>query len=182
VEEILEALGIEKPWGQITAMAGRAGFGSLPLEGAFKDAATERHTAAHQAAAGVEVPDLVDHLRNIRAIALGFDVLASRGGQRLLEGDMRVAHGTGAIRASHLELRFVSAVGSKWVDKSERAVRARRRHDSKEQAILEAMSIARASRNPVVCLGSDGRAIQWFTTDLEWILYTRHPRDTECDE
>jgi hypothetical protein len=167
VEAILSALGVGEPWTQITSVARRTGSGSLPLRAAFKDAASERHTAAHQAGAAVEVTDLEAHIRNARAIALAFDVLGSRGARQLLEGDSQLGSGAAKIHANQLAFRFVEPSRNVWRDIREDAQKARRLHPTMEDAVRAAVGVARGTHDPVVCRGADGIPTDWYPTDLE---------------
>ena len=78
VQELLESLGVEKPWETMTRTAQRIGVASAnPLKNAFTALSTARHSAAHDQSFDIPTGTLKDSLGSALAIGIAFDVVIS---------------------------------------------------------------------------------------------------------
>lgn len=70
-------------WRQMTMLKSRLGFGQLPLDEAFRNGATARHSSAHSGLVDTSISQLTDFHQAELLIALTFDALASRAVRKL---------------------------------------------------------------------------------------------------
>lgn len=138
-----------------------------PLDASFARALERRNMAAHRADAVTEVVDLETFSHDATTLAISFDCLVSRGGQRLLEADQGWARGRSPVRQREIAIAYIVPETGRWKEKRDLAKRAVKVSDTAQDAVAAALEAARSDRRMVVVLGRDGRPTEWRTTDLE---------------
>jgi hypothetical protein len=165
VAGILGALHVADAWNELTALSSRVGLGAVPLRDAFSQGSRLRNAAAHQANANVQPTDLQAFCQQATAIALGFDLLASRAARLLHDSTSPYSQAPRARLAPQIEMVFVEDRAGRYSCRRERVVRALKRHNDREAAWNHAISIARPRFSPVVEQDRSGMPARWMTTD-----------------
>lgn len=165
ISSILTALNVQDAWNEMSTIAQRCGAGSMPLKPAYEQAMRLRHEAAHRPDANVQPWNLKDFCAQALAIALGFDVLASRAARLIRDGDSNIL--AGKIKVStDLKLRFLDADPKGFIERREGVARAIK--ITKEEDVALKLSIANASKTqePLIRRDMSALPIRWIITDV----------------
>jgi hypothetical protein len=165
IGEILKTLNLADAWNEMTRIASRCGFGSIPLRSQFEIAAQLRHKAAHSIRANVQPRDLESFCDSALAIASSFDILASRAVRLLKVGDPVVLTQRAAL-ASTIRLRFVDHRSSGFAEVAEGVTRAQKVSAAKDEAMKAALARALIRNEPVVERNSSGKLLNWRVTEF----------------
>ncbi|MEU5260207.1 hypothetical protein [Amycolatopsis sp. NPDC021455] len=166
VSSIMGALHIADPWGEMSDLAARCGFGGFPLRQAYETLQRNRNNAAHDVRASIQPSDLTSFSNDALAIAMSFDLLASRAARLLNEGDVNFLSGKTKLQAS-IGLRFINLTGGKFSEKKEGSGRAVKVSDNIDVAWKLAISRAVSSREAVVRRNAMGVPVDWRSTDVQ---------------
>lgn len=165
VAQILTAFHAMDAWNEITLIASRCGAGSMPLKAAYDQAMQLRHSAAHNADANTQPRDLQTFCSQATAIALGFDVVASRAARLLKEGDPVIL--AKKVRVSDgLVIRFLDHGSKGYVERKEGVVRAVKITKDADDAVKRAVRNAQKAHEPVVSRDASGLPVSWIPTDV----------------
>jgi hypothetical protein len=173
MEAVLGAFLVKSPWSSLGSVAKRAGFGLPSVRDSFKNAALRRHAAAHDPTTDTRIVDIREFPREAKAIALGFDGVASRSifemrcrnadflsGKILVEG-IRIPIRALEIRASGK----VAEIAPKNI--LETKARARKLYDSVTDALNSIRELARNEGELVVCRDASGIPTDWMLPHLD---------------
>jgi hypothetical protein len=169
LKDILANVGVDAdPWGQMTALAMRAGF---PIQGSLRDVFVQclkdRNAAAHAATSDIPVLRVRSFSKSALAIAFAFDVLISRAARLCYEATADYLRGSKKFRQGDIPLRFLDYRGSDWAEYVENKLsRAVRRQDSLDVARSEAMQRARDRGETVVIRDRNRMPTSWVCADL----------------
>ncbi|QQQ78820.1 hypothetical protein IOD16_10485 [Saccharothrix sp. 6-C] len=165
IAEILRCLQVADAWNEMSNIASRCGFGSLPLKAQFDQGAQNRHSAAHSTSTNIQPVDLENFCKQALAIASSFDILASRAVRLIKEGvgDILVAK---IKLSSHVSLRFIDTQAGKYAEKNEGSHRAFRVHDDLKSAWRETVGRARVDHRPIIQRDAAKFPVDWMVTDF----------------
>ncbi|GLV91812.1 hypothetical protein Slala04_32660 [Streptomyces lavendulae subsp. lavendulae] len=164
IAQIIAAFNVKDAWNEITRIASRCGAGSMPLKDAYDQAMRLRHSAAHRPDANTQPRDLQSFCSQAIAIALGFDVIASRAARLVREGDSAILAEKMKV-SDGLTIRFLDFGPKGFSEKKEGAARAIRVTRDPDDALKRAVRNASKSYEPVVSRNSRGLPVSWVTTD-----------------
>ncbi|MDF9871000.1 hypothetical protein [[Kitasatospora] papulosa] len=164
IASILTALNVQDAWNEITTIAQRCGAGSLPLKPAYDQAMRLRHEAAHRPDANVQPWNLQEFCTQALAIALGFDVLASRAARLLRDGDEEILRGKVKV-SQGFKFRFLDIEARGFVERREGVSRAVKVTKDEEVAVKSAVTNSTKSEEPLVRRDSSSLPVRWFITD-----------------
>jgi hypothetical protein len=157
----LTALGVASGWTKMGALSGRAGLARLSLKADFQSLKVKRNGAAHTPMASVTSSDLEAGINISRAIALGFDILASDA-TRILVASASFGPAKAAIAGMAPRLRFIDeGPAENWAERSEGGARAIRRFPSKPQAVAAVCLRAGVRRETVVVRNGSLVPVEW---------------------
>lgn len=165
ISGILSTFHAADAWNEITSIASRCGSGSMPLKSAYDQAIQLRHSAAHRPDANVQPRDLQNFCSQAVAIALGFDVIASRAARLIRDGDPNISKGKVKI-SGDIRIRFLDAELRGCVERKEGLVRAVSVNKDPVDALRKAVQNASINKEPVVSRGPSLLPTHWITTDL----------------
>jgi hypothetical protein len=165
ISGILAAFHVADAWNEITSIASRCGAGSLPLKSAYDQAIQLRHPAAHRPDANVQPRDLQGFCSQAIAIALGFDVIASRAARLIREGDSGILAGKVKL-AGTVRIRFLDVETRGTVERREGRVRAVSVNKDPSAALKNAVRNATTDKDPVVSRGPSQLPVNWVITDI----------------
>ncbi|MGW1564017.1 hypothetical protein ACWCQ1_47325 [Streptomyces sp. NPDC002144] len=161
---ILAALNIQDAWNEISIIARRCGAGSMPLKPAYDQAMRLRHEAAHKPDANIQPLDLQEFCSQALAIALGFDIVASRAAKLIRDGDQDIL--LGKIKVSqNCTIRFLDAETRGYVERREHAGRAVKVTKEEDAALVAAVANATRAGEPLVRRDLSSLPVQWLITD-----------------
>ncbi len=164
VEELLEALHIDKPWESMGQIGARAGIGTLRQRhrAAFLELAARRHHAAHDPRSDVQPSELEAGLLDVVGLAIGFDGLISMAGERFRTRDQNFLSGKKKITQKELGLIFVEPIGAEIFGvKREDAKKYWRKKDSIEGAIDHARRLCHNQQAIVVTVNNRKVPVRW---------------------
>lgn len=160
VADVLTALHVKDPWGQIDTTAAMAGTSTLPLRGVYESLHGKRNSAAHTGTSSIEVPDLGELVNAARVLAMCFDMLVSA---RVMSIRNNVAWVEGSAKvdlASTLTFDFVAEHPRGW---------AELRRDGRPLKVHSDVTAATSSRltrtgrtSSLVVRLADGRPHDWY--------------------
>jgi hypothetical protein len=161
VSGLMATLCVQKGWQQIDMIATRLSMTLPSSKSAFENAATTRHSAAHDVKTDIQSTQLSDFVREAYAIAVAFDTLVCKAFQRILFADADLLSNGRKIAATDVKLRFVKTDGTVWREFREGATRATRK--TLDQATVTSGALARASAKDecLVSFGHDGIPSGW---------------------
>lgn len=165
VPEMLGAFGVKNGWGNIEAIARRAGFGFLVAEDSFKNAAVRRHEAAHQATAEIQPTDLQFFARDALGLALGYDAILCRSARLVAEGSSGTTP-RNQLLADTVAIRFIERDGSSWREHLEGSANTIRRSQNYQSIESGARGRARARSQLLVVRDGYGNPYRWISTDV----------------
>ncbi|MFE2069600.1 hypothetical protein ACFXDH_45790 [Streptomyces sp. NPDC059467] len=165
ISEILSCLNVKNAWNQITEISQRAGFGGIPLKAEYDSAAQLRHSAAHSPTANTQPADLQGFCEKALAIAIGFDLLASRAARLLRDGDAQILKEKIEL-SKGISLRFLDEVKGGYAEKVEGAPKAVKKHADRDSAWLISMPRSLKANQPLVERNKSGLPVVWATPDL----------------
>ncbi|MFB7327609.1 hypothetical protein [Streptomyces sp. NPDC056190] len=161
---ILTALNVQDAWNEITAIAQRCGAGSMPLKPAYDQAMRLRHEAAHRPNANVQPRDLQEFCSQALAIAIGFDILASRASKMIRDGDQRILQGKVKISQT-FQIRFLDLEGRGYVERRENFGRAVKVTKEEEEALKISVTNATKANEPLVRRDLSSLPVRWVITE-----------------
>jgi hypothetical protein len=136
VRDLLGALLMKDPWGQLSRLAIRFQMTSPDLESDFKNIATLRNAAAHETNPNIEPSDLETMLRVCRTLAISFDFLMCAAVGRMIHGQVSI----GSDKKEDIEasIHWSSLVPSTsgWREIKDGATRARKVWDTAEAGVV----------------------------------------------
>ncbi|MEQ0564945.1 hypothetical protein ABJI51_38210 [Amycolatopsis sp. NEAU-NG30] len=165
VYSILAALNINDPWTEMSDFAARCGFGSLPLKQAYETLQINRNTAAHDVRASIQPNDLTSFSNEALAIAMSFDLVASRAARLLNEGNSALLTAKNKLQSS-IAIRFIDESAGKYREKPEKASRAVKVSSDVEEAWRLAIGRSTSTHEAVVLRGSKGLPVDWYSCDV----------------
>ncbi|WP_261575072.1 hypothetical protein [Frankia gtarii] len=165
IGDMLKAFNIKDAWREIADISSRAGLSILALDSAYDQAQRMRNAAAHRPGASIQPSDLSSFCQTALAVALGFDVLASRASRLIHEGDEDYASQAPCKISPSIHMIFVDDRGGEFFVKKEGGARALKRFDSSESAWNDALARARPSGDVVVERNQAGSPVRWAVTD-----------------
>jgi len=159
VETILNLVGIDRPWGDMTALWKKIDP-ATPAASAktlFTSVTDLRHPAAHQASPALPLANIQTLSRNTLLTALLIDAIVSTSIDDLAAGrPLRKAIG------NQIPIRKLEKDGKKWSETVAKSKRAIRRHDTLALAIKD--SAPRAKKGGELLIAFDGPTIcDWRT-------------------
>ncbi|MFB6706386.1 hypothetical protein ACFCW6_16950 [Streptomyces sp. NPDC056333] len=164
IAQIITAFHAKDAWNEITLIASRCGAGSMPLKAAYDQAMQLRHAAAHRPDANTQPRDLQGFCAQAIAIALGFDIVASRAARLLKEGEAEIL--AGKIKVSDgLAMRFLDTDSKGFIERREGIARAVKITKDSGEALKRAVKNAAKLYEPVVSRNARGLPTAWVTTD-----------------
>ncbi|MER5739789.1 hypothetical protein ACH4Q7_08650 [Streptomyces roseolus] len=164
ISQILTALHARDAWNEITLIASRCGAGSMPLKAAYDQAMQLRHAAAHRPDANTQPRDLQGFCSQAIAIALGFDIIASRASRLLKEGNPEILAGKVKI-SDGVTLRFLDEDSKGFIERKEGVSRAVKVTKDAGDALKRAVTNAAKLNEPVVSRNLRGLPKSWIPTD-----------------
>ena len=167
IHEILSSLWCSDGWGSMGGVASKCNAGVIDLRSAFKNAASRRHSAAHNASAQIEYTEISDFVSEIIAIAMSFDLLASIALRKILNGDKDYINGHKKISNGTVCLRFIEEENGKFKEKvilTKRAVSVSKTLDESKAA---AYPRAKINLEAVVVKDARGLPVEWATPYLD---------------
>ena len=162
VKNFLGIFGVKDGWGVIQQISSAISI-TLPSPGEiFKNAATRRHKAAHNAAADSLLTDLQEFVTQSKVIALGFDALLSRSLRFIDSNDSDFLNEVKNTQLSHLKFRFILERDGKWKEYTPASARAVKADAS--LAVVQAAALIRARTNNEVLVikSANNKLIDWF--------------------
>ncbi|MEU4562362.1 hypothetical protein AB0F72_28595 [Actinoplanes sp. NPDC023936] len=165
VSNILKTLHAADPWNEITLLGSRVGLGSTPLRDAYAQGLRLRNQAAHRADTNIQPTELLTFCQQAKAIALGFDLLASRAARLLHDSTQSFAQQTKNKLSQDISIIFVDHDGRHFVSKRENVGRALKREADETAAWLYAVSKARPKFEAIVLRNKSGTPTRWESTD-----------------
>ncbi|WP_152645232.1 hypothetical protein [Kitasatospora griseola] len=162
---ILATFHASDAWNEITSIASRCGAGSMPLKAAYDQAIQLRHSAAHRPDANVQPRDLQNFCSQAVAIALGFDIIASRAARLIREGDPAILAGKVKLSGA-IKIRFLDAEARGSVERKEGVARAVSVNKDATEALKNAARNASLKKEPLVSRGPSLLPVRWVITDL----------------
>ena len=115
IAAILAALGVDKPWVQLTSVAQRSGFRIAAMETTFGTLLTDRHEAAHKMSKEVINLDIRSYPNSALAFAIAFDAVASRAAAITISGSL-APPSKREVTAADVRLRFVDDTGAGYAE------------------------------------------------------------------
>lgn len=164
IEELLEALQIEKPWESIGQVAARAGVGTLRQRhrAAFAELATRRHHAAHDPRSDIQPSELEAGLLDVVGLAVGFDALLSMAAERFRSRDKDFLEGKKKILQRDLGIVFIEPADNGIVGvKRETSARYWRMEDTMDAAIVKARTLCSQKETLMVISSSRKIPARW---------------------
>ncbi|MEU7571367.1 HEPN domain-containing protein [Micromonospora sp. NPDC049240] len=165
VGNILKTLHAADPWNEMTRLGSRVGLGAVPLRDAYAQGLRLRNRAAHKADSNIQPSELLTFCQQAKAIALGFDLLASRAARLIHDSATSFAQASRPKLADDISIVFVDFDGRRYACKRENARRALKTDLDRNAIWLHAISKARVSYDAVVERDKSGTAIRWESTD-----------------
>lgn len=134
IPAVLKAFRVEAPWQQLVAVAGRAGYASLPMTDFYEEISKRRHNAAHQSGVDTAIGDLQSFAAAARSFAMAFDLLVTTASRKVASGVTR------KTRAGDVSLVFLEAgpSGRRLVDEFGATVASIRRSERLSRVLAEA--------------------------------------------
>jgi hypothetical protein len=148
---ILQTIGTATEWTDITGVVQATGVSVLPTKAVLDDIAKERHKAAHDAGAPIDVIALTPIPKQLLRIGFAFDALLSVGAARILKRSSATTRGRGAVTLTRLVSRSPS--GDSWAQFSgppSGAQRAVKVHRSPLSDAVQAVASAKSGTDDVV--------------------------------
>jgi len=119
VASMLSALGVERPWDQLTDVAKRAGFTRVQsMDSLFAGVLRDRHHAAHRIEKDTLLLDIRSFPNSALAFALAFDAVACRAAA-LCRSQQLGQPATRAVTSADIRLRFLDDTGAGWSESVE---------------------------------------------------------------
>ncbi|MCZ7428074.1 HEPN domain-containing protein [Micromonospora sp. WMMA1949] len=165
VGNILKTLHAGDPWNEMTRLGSRVGLGAVPLRDAYAQGLRLRNRAAHKADSNIQPSELLTFCQQAKAIALGFDLLASRAARLIHDSATSFAQVSRPKLTDAISIVFVDFDGRRYACKKENARRALKIGLDRNAIWLHAISKARVSYDAVVERDKSGTAIRWESTD-----------------
>lgn len=162
IKQFLNIFGIKNGWGKIQQVSSAINVTLLNPEDTFKNAASRRHKAAHNAAADSLLIDLQDFVNQSKVIALGFDCLLSKSLKFIASNDSDFLNENKNVELADLKFRYILHRDGKWKEystlTSTRAVKA-----DVSLPALQSLSIVRAQNNNeiLVVKSASNQLIDW---------------------
>ncbi|MFF0578388.1 hypothetical protein [Streptosporangium saharense] len=164
IAQIISSFHAKDAWNEISLVASRCGAGSMPLKPAYDQAMRLRHSAAHRPDANVQPRDLQEFCSQAIAIALGFDVIASRAARLLRDGDRAIL--SGKIKISDgLVIRFLDEERKGFVERREGRATAIKITRDGDDALKKAIANAAKYSEPLISRNARGLPVSWIVTD-----------------
>lgn len=166
ISDAIGAFNAGDAWNEITSIANRCGAGGLPLKDAYDQATQLRHSAAHRPDADIQPRDLQSFCQQAIAIALGFDIIASRAARLLRKGDAELLIQKSKL-ATSITLRFLDCDDHIITERKEgrkSAVRISRDGDI-DSALKKALLSAEKNADPVILRDSRLLPFSWRIPD-----------------
>lgn len=164
IAQIVSSFHAKEAWNEISSIASRCGAGSMPLKAAYDQAMQLRHAAAHRPDANTQPRDLQSFCLQAIAIALGFDIIASRAARLLKDGNKEILAGKVKI-SDGLKIRFLDEGSKGFSEIREGAARASKISKDSGEAYKTAVQNAVKLFEPVVLRNSKGLPTSWVCTD-----------------
>lgn len=163
---ILKTLHLADAWNEVTVLASRVGLSAaMPLRDAYAQGQRVRNQAAHDVSSNVQPTEISSFCRDAKAIALGFDILASRASRLLHDSASPFTQQPRERLARGISILFIDHIGNQYVSRKEGAKRAIRRFDDRDEAWLKSVEVARRNHQPVVERDRSGTPLRWTSTD-----------------
>lgn len=156
----LSAMGTASEWGDITGVVQATGVSVLPTKAVFEDIAKERHKAAHDAKAMVDIIALSPIPKQLMRLGFAVDALLSVGAARIIQRSRSTTKGRQAVELIRLVHRPGSAETWAQYAGASRAQRQRaaRVHVAPLAEILENVSAMHSGPESVLCVMSPDAA------------------------
>jgi hypothetical protein len=160
--DALSAFAVDMPWAQLSGISSRLGLSGLPAENVFVSLAQRRHQAAHNAASAVSEADLIQSIRDVYGLAIGFDVLLSIAAFQLTKLNVSQPPGFRTVVShSQIPMRFIRPQASGFAEIKEGNTRSTRRNKSAAALVPGATTRARKENGVVVVFDSGGEIVEW---------------------
>ena len=163
IKKILNSFNIADPWRKMTLLSSTIGLTSLPLDNSFKNAASRRHTAAHNTASTIPIQDLYQYIQEAIAIALTFDALISIAKIKLIHENSNFISKTITIDNNSINLSFVKYENNKWKYKRKGKTKAIKTDIDKTTLLSSERPIAQSNNECLIIYDESNNIIDWQT-------------------
>lgn len=162
IKDLLSAFNVGDGWRQLSKISSRANVTALPLDTAFENAASRRHSAAHDASSNIPLTDLQQFVTDALGIAFAYDALLSSVVCAWLKSS-KGSIASMSFDETCVKMRALSCKGVKAVEKKEGAVKATKVHDSLDTGIPLASNRAILAGEVLMVILEDGKIDSWLT-------------------
>jgi hypothetical protein len=161
VTNFMSFLCVEGGWSSIQKVSAKASVTLASPSETFKNAATRRHSAAHNADANSPISDLIDYDNQSRILAFCFDSLISRSVKFIKDRDAAFLGDTKKTNDSHVKIRYIIQHGTTWKEYSDSSVRAVKVEPDLNVLIPQSLSRARSNGEILLVKSTTNKIINW---------------------
>lgn len=160
--DCLASFAIKTPWLQLSGVASRAGLSAIPAKNVFDSLSERRHNAAHNAGAAVSESDLLQSIGDAIALAVGFDVLASRAVELIARQRLAAVAGVYLLNDhATLPLRFVRLVNGRYCEVREGAKKSSRTASDWKALLPDAARRTERSGGGLLVFDDSNALVHW---------------------
>ena len=161
IESMIALLGVDRNrvWNELTARWSQVDHhfpGNTSLKSVFTELAELRHSAAHDGAPNISLPNLSTVSRNVKLACLCIDIVVWQGLHKVVAGPAGAA-----VAGRSTKVRKVVRDGTIWREYAPSATRATRRHNSLDDAMRESVGRAASGEEVVLASNQNGELLDW---------------------
>lgn len=160
IADILKSFQVEGNSAAIGQLTSLIGCPILVPKDFFNNAASRRHTAAHNPNATSSLIDLQDYIVSVKAFALSIDLLICTAIKKIENGTMTIAT---KIRYNDVKIRYVHKIGSDFSERSQNNSSVLKVHSSESDAITSIQGRRNYQGEMIVILDVPSKVYNWFT-------------------
>lgn len=161
IADFLSIFNVNGGWNAIQQISSVININLTNPSEIFKNSASRRHRAAHDASADSLLTDLQDYVSEARVIAFAFDSLISQSLIHIKNLNTDFLNETISTEFNQLSFRFILEEGNKWKEYRSNSIRAFRVKDTLYEIQGDAETRAISNKEFLIIKSSNNQIIDW---------------------
>lgn len=161
ITNFLNVFNIEGGWNSIQSISSAIDISLTDPNQIFKNAASRRHNAAHDANAESLLTDLQNYVSQSKVIAFGFDALLSKSLKHIKDNNIKFLKEEMKTNFNQLEFRFLIEQNGKWKEFSKKSKKAFKVKPLYSDLFNDAFSRSKINGEILIIKTVDNQLVNW---------------------